>query len=316
MIKTKIKKWGSLALHPALDPAYATWKSKVCRVHSVTVSSKDHLRRIDTQLELQRAQLARLEEAVRSTSSQVKSEPPSKKWSKLVPWIALGLSLLSMIVSVISAYVAYTGQRAYVLLGKIAISCGACEHPVEAPKKFPAEANAAIILNVANYGKTPAYNLAINVSRFLAIDQLPPDFDFPEDPDGNSGPYPLPPDPSTPLTIEVPERAEDILSARHQIPMQRGPHGDVPNERFYIYGHFTFDDTFKRMHTVLYCRQFMPPDATLPERWAPCGPHEGEVASFTPKVQPHSSGFAVPKFYPPEPPDNRPPLLREAPTKP
>jgi hypothetical protein len=185
------------------------------------VSAKDHFRKIDTEVAAHRSQLARLEEAVRSIPSQPSSPPQEKKLPKVLPWVAI-------IVSVISALIAYkqsqtasnalhVSQRPYVLPGKIVISCDACEHPIAAPQKFPVEANAAIIFSVVNYGKTPAYDFKINVTRFIPIAPLSPDFDFPEDPDGNDGPHNLPPDPNTPLTVVLPERAEHILLARHKM---------------------------------------------------------------------------------------------------
>jgi hypothetical protein len=284
------------------------------------MSTKERLRKIDDALAEQASQLGKLRETVRTIGSHPTATVPEKNRTSWVSLIAIVISVLSLGFSFLQWRTAtkalHVSQRAYVQVGDVTISCSACERPIEAPQKFPVEANAAIIVNLLNYGKTPANNLKLNVTQLSQFHTLASDFDFSEDAGGDSQPFTLPPDPNSPLRIVIPERAEVILSARHQIATQRGPNGEVADEQFYIYGHFTFDDTFEDAHTVLYCRRFIPGSIALPEHWERCGPHEGEVEFFVPVKTSHAPGFSLPKFYPPEPPDNRPPELRQAPLRP
>jgi hypothetical protein len=58
-------------------------------------------------------------------------------------------------------------ERAYPGVAGITIYCPVCEQPenIRAPKRFPVEATAAYLINIVNYGKTPAYDVELKATR-------------------------------------------------------------------------------------------------------------------------------------------------------
>jgi hypothetical protein len=207
-------------------------------------------------------------------------------------------------------------ERAYVEVGGIGIFCEICEHPgsIRPPANFPAEATAAFLVNIINYGRTPAYHVELNITRIKFPQQLPANFDFPEDASADSTIGTVPPDPINPLQARLPDRAEGILAIRGQVRVQRPP-GQSAREYFYLFGHISYTDIFKQRRTSLFCREYHGPTEGIPENWTRCHVHDGEVKGFRRKKYSHPTGFATPQFYPPEPPNNLPALPSEKPPK-
>lgn len=200
-----------------------------------------------------------------------------------------------------------TSERAYLAVGTISIYCPPCEHPAA----IRPNDKGVITINVTNFGKTPASDVEINVTRHSEIGhKLPAGFDFAEDLRANTPPTYIAPDPTNPLPIHLAAAADEIASARNQVPVHHEGEGSEA-EYLYIYGHISYSDVFQKRHIVLFCRGYTGPAASMPEFWSRCPEHEGENDSFVPKKLAVTPGFNLPDFDVPEPPDNVPRELRE-----
>ena len=100
-------------------------------------------------------------------------------------------------------------------------------------------------------------------------------FNFPERPDSLEQPRHMAVQPSTEFTFQIIRgtRAEVILAARGAIPVESD--GVNVGEYLYVYGHVTYTDAFRELHTLLYCAEYKPPSNISPESWTAC-PHHNE----------------------------------------
>jgi hypothetical protein len=234
-------------------------------------------------------------------------------------WVPVLISLGALTVSWLSYSTASDAlrisNRAYVSVGNVDIYCPLCDHPDQIrPPKNPPEVTAFFLIDIINYGKTPASIIDMNFSRHAEYGRLLPlDFDFVEGSEADiPGSHFVAPDTSHPLQVKLNARAEDMLSARNQVPTTRLP-GKSSAEHLYIFGHITYKDVFNKKHVQLVCRQFIGPTGTIPENWSRCPMHDGEDDSYIPKKKSMPPGFALPEYNAPEPPDDVPPGLRQAP---
>jgi hypothetical protein len=285
-------------------------------------SPNERFQRLENEIVQLRDAVSELSGRLRVTEDGVRNLPraPRESGRRWPEWINALIACAALIVSIwalrssdrSASEALHTSERAYLGFGNVSIYCQACEHPdqIKAPETFPAEATAIFLVNVLNYGKTPASIVDMNFSRTVTTGQrMQRDFDFAEDPQADSGPEYLAPDPNYPLPVHVPARAEEVLIARGQVPMQR-PKGQSGAEYVYIYGHVTYRDVFNNRHVLLFCREFTGPTNSIPEHWSRCPLHEGEDDAYIPKKGPNIPGMALPENRAPEPPNTFPPAPR------
>jgi hypothetical protein len=282
---------------------YKQWKSSDRAVDVADQARKDanhqaELQRLDDDANLKIAR----EDAASALAEQIKRTDQANALTKQIAEAAQkNTSIASQALSV--------SERAYLAVAAISIYCPVCEHPenIRAPKRFPVEATAAYLINIVNYGKTPAYDIDLNVTHQSSpLETLPANFDFAEDTSADVTIKNVAPDPSTPLQVQLPTLAEEILLDRGLAPVQR-PEGESAATYLYMFGHISYTDIFKHRRTQLFCRRYIGPTLGIPEHWTRCAVHEEEVETFTPKKVSHPPGFALPKLYPPEPPNSLPP---------
>lgn len=270
---------------------------------------------LDQILKLLKAHSPRIEEKTTPAETNKTNKTDWLKW--LAPLlISLGALTVSLLSYDTASRALRVSNRAYVAVVNLGIYCPLCDHPDQIrPPKNPPEATAVFLVDVINYGRTPASIVDANLSRHSELGRaLPPDFDFVELSEADiPGSNYVAPDPNRPLQFKLPARAEEILSARGQVPTTRLPGRSSAAEYLYIFGHITYKDVFNRRHVQLVCRQFNGPTPTIPENWSRCPMHDGEDDSYVPKKKSMPPGFALPQYNPPEPPDDVPPALRQAP---
>jgi hypothetical protein len=192
--------------------------------------------------------------------------------------LTVGLLIAAAYQGYVARKTMITGTRAYLALARLTIYCPICDKGTLTPptEPSPASNNASISAFFINSGHSPARD--IDEGMMLRVAPIDKDFTFAEEPDVLAQPKHMTIQGTTefPLQITRSTRAENIVTARGQIPCGNSSASPPCTNGLYIYGHVSYTDVFDDRHTLLYCAQIQAASTIAPEHWNACSQHNEE----------------------------------------